>query len=69
MGARRDFRDDTAEICMQGGLTENDRGQDLCIARAPAHNGGGGVVATAFQTKKGQRVGHAASGCLGVCRR
>ena len=65
MGTCCDFGDDTAKIGMQRGLPINHRRQHI----GAAHNGGGGVVAAAFNAKDRQGLGHMCSGCAFVlCR-
>ena len=62
MGAGGDFRHHAAEIRMQRRLSRDDRRQDQGRAVARAHDGGGAVVATAFDAQKGQRHSCAVTG-------
>lgn len=68
MGPCRDFGDNAAKVLVQRGLAEDDRRQDVRLAVRQPDNRCGGVVATAFQPKNGDRRGHVGFGCAGVSR-
>ena len=69
MRTRGNFGHNPAEVFMQVVLPVNDGRKHLGHAIGLAHDGGGCIIAAAFDPEDGERFGHNRSGCVWLLRR